>query len=161
MIRDTIGPRARVWTNHVFKIPRVWLKTLHDLSGTLLDPHGIDLRDLSRPRDLDYMQSASPLAADPLIENRARFLKRARGHWEARADLARDLGYETITIKPSLEMHVEWLARYHLAGASLRDLAEEAGKEYDSGAPRKAIGKLQEVLELAPRRKPGRPPKAS
>ena len=106
------------------------------------------------------MRSPSPLAADPLIENRARFLKRARGHWEARASLARDLEYDTITVKPSLEMHVEWLARYHLTGASLRQLAEEAGKEYDSGAPRKAVRKLREVLELAPRRKPGRPPKA-
>ena len=159
MVRDIIGPGARVWASKGFKIPRVWLRTLHDLSGTLLDPNGWDLRDLSRGWDIDFMRSASPLAADPLLENRARFLKRARGHWEARADLARDLGFPTVTMKPSLEMHIGWLARYQMAGESLAQLAVDAGRDFDSDAVRKAVKKLQTLLELAPPRKPGRPRK--
>jgi hypothetical protein len=141
-----------------YDLPPDWWETLHELNNTVLDASGLDARDVGWARDPE--RSLAPIAANPMAESRDTFLLRASGHWEARAALAYERGYTPIVSAPKLELVAEWIARHHLRGTSVPDLAREAPDQIMTASNvHKQMTKFRRAIGLPPRLKPGRPRK--
>ena len=139
------------------------LDRMQDLGTDSVPYHGEPYLD---PLADDFPRSelTAAIAANPLEEDRATFLRRADEHWQARVALLESLGYERTNTKPTLD-HVRWLIRYQVKGESFGAIARDGS---DESADRTktvtdAIKNLAHLIEL-PLRRPsrgGRPRKPS
>ncbi len=97
-------------------------------------PHGAALRDLLWSEGaqsdgvfvpytaVDHLEIRE-VAADPFTESRDDFLKRAKRHWDCRAQRLRELGLRQVPELRSLRQHVRWWVRYEFPLARRRDMS--------------------------------------